>query len=128
MEITAWDVYLVLQMDQFCLGAVVVFWIAMCLSLATAMFWGIMCSCRDLSCEAIKRKRKLAYIAMIGLVMTCLFGAIAMALPTTKTLAAIYIVPKIANSEELGKWGELVPLARQRMAELLEKDQKELKK
>lgn len=104
---TAWDVYWMMQADQlrglFLLGAAVSGFSSFFLTLT---FSEIGDEATVDGTKSFWRCVKWAWAA------TALFGAAAVVTPSTKTIAAMYVLPRLANNEQLQKdAGEVYELA-----------------
>ena len=66
---------------------------------------------------AINNTAKKLFICMV--IVTCLLSGTRTMLPTTKEMAAIYVIPKIANNENVQEIGsEMITLAKEWLKEL----------
>lgn len=96
--ITPMQMYWLLKLDDICGFSIVV------VSVASLVF--LFCTIGKLSlygetCDT----KSITKTRNISLCVALFFGAIAMLLPTTKQMAAIYVVPAIANNEKIQQIG-----------------------
>lgn len=103
--ISAWEIYWVLQLDTIGAAAEISSFLGVFIMPFVAGF---------LVCEV---KTWPAYVASAALIAAWLVvTAVAVFLPSTKTAAAMFVIPKIANSEVIqAEAGELYELAKQAM-------------
>lgn len=86
---------------------------------ATILFFGafVNCAAEDLS-DSAKQAKGLAIKTTIGFIFSALICVLA---PNTKQAAVIYILPKVANNEDIqGLGSDLVQLAKQWVEEQVE--------
>ena len=98
--ITPMQMYWLLKLDD--IGAFCIFAIFACIAL---LFIPVMAYCNvndDLNEKEKKGARILFCLAVIGGVF---FGAVKTLLPSTKQMAAIYVVPAITNNEKIQQIG-----------------------
>lgn len=94
MDITPFDVYLVMQMDSIS----DIFIVLSCIFGALA-FIGLLAYVPlsdKIDENGMKRHFKRVKVAFVLFIMFCVTSSL---IPNTKTLAAMYILPKVANSE-----------------------------
>jgi len=95
MTITAFDIYLVSLADKIISPAGFI----ACLSLAITIFlfaiWFFSVS--DTTSEAEQAK----FVARITMAITIVCGSIAVFVPSSKTIAAMYVLPAIVNNEHI---------------------------
>lgn len=133
MNITPIEIYWLTRLDEFSILFGIVFFVLVSLAIANVI-GGLfaMDEARDNRClnrgnrdevpkaEARVRMR-FSRAAKIG-VAAFLFGLVVSLMPSTKQMAAIIIIPKIANSETIAEMGdaakEMVGLAREWMRTL----------
>ena len=103
--ITGWDVYWITRLDVAQSTASCLAWLSF-MVLAMVLFWlGIHWGTKYTSHEEglsdfTKKYRKPILIPLICLL---LFAFLSVVIPTTKEAVAIYMIPKIANNEQVQK-------------------------
>ena len=109
MEISAWTIYWITRCDAICCVAI----ISAIASALMASVWIPMCL--DLEC----RKTTLVMGVIVFVSMLLLSIGIAIFVPSTKQAAAIIVIPKIANSQNVKDLGTgVVELAKEWIVEL----------
>lgn len=115
--ITPWEIYWVLQLDSIraCLVTVAVLSGPVA---ALTLFIGAMArDCMDLSDESWARAKRMVKRLTVTL---CVSLALASLLPSTKTAAAMIIVPKIVNSLTIQhEAGDIYNLAKQALRDAI---------
>jgi len=118
MNITSLTVYLVMQMNTLISGIVVL----LCVISIGAFASGACILSQDFSKKTeIMAKRYLKWALPIIFVL----GIMLMVVPNSKTLAAMYVLPKIANSEVIqGEAKELYYFAKEGLRNLVNDNEK----
>ncbi len=130
-EISAWDIYWVLQLDSI---NVVVFILAFGGSIGTALFWLSGALFLDLAVkfpelasskqEAATGRAQVRVAKRMAAALIPIF-VLAALLPSTKTAAAMYVIPAVANNETLRKEaGELYGLAKDALKDAVGHEEK----
>lgn len=105
--ISAWDIYWVMQLDSIAVAAVI-FGIFLAIGTFIALIIGY---CEDKP-EALGAGKKLAGATF------AMFAAVAF-LPSTKTAAAMIVIPAVANNEAIQREaGDLYAIAKDALREL----------
>lgn len=115
--ISAWDIYWVMQLDTIgmAMGTISVFGL-----IVVAVVWGAA------ACEIRRLWGYLVAVAVTGVWFVCLLAAIF--LPSTKTAAAMFVIPAVANNETIQKEaGDLYKLAKQALREAVDAPKDEAK-
>lgn len=119
MTLTAWDIYLVTRMDSLKFFFVLV---AILSAVCIAFFVTRWIDASDYFDGKEEAAKKMAYAAKRIMIFFCplLVGAFGIVLtPSTKTLAAMIVLPAIVNSEAVQQIpAELTTLAREWLQEL----------
>lgn len=119
MEITPFEIYLVMQMNSLCV-------LLLILCLATG---GIsVLSFIELLCPfATEEKRTfLKKVLKISVPLSIVFLLLFAVTPSTKTVAAMYVVPKVVNNENAQKLpDEMLQLFRESIKDMMPKKGKE---
>lgn len=96
--ITPMQMYWLLKLDDICGFSIVV------LTVALLVFF--FCTIGILAfCDKLCNRKRITKTRNIALCVALFFGSIAMFVPSTKQMAAIYVVPAIANNEKIQKIG-----------------------
>lgn len=113
MEITSTTIYLITRLDG--IGRLLT-WASI---LAALLFILLICFCADKETIDAKTEKNAVRTCRVFLVASVFLVVLNVLTPTTKEMAAIVVIPKVANSEAVQGLGNgLVDLARQWMAEL----------
>jgi hypothetical protein len=108
--ITSWDIYWITRLDSICVVAAVT-WIALGIIMAVVIGPVLI----EGKWDSAKR------FFRVGVVVACSALFIGVFTPSTKEFAAIYLIPKIANNEQVQKVPEnLVRLLNAKMEAWLE--------
>lgn len=114
MNISPWEIYWVLQLDSigalFFVGAIVSAFAA-----AGILFAGALATDRGCypSAEQDKSWAQLKRLALRALVLTCVLAPCAALTPSTKTAAAMIVLPAVANNKAIQhEAGDLYKLAK----------------
>lgn len=97
--ITAWDIYLLTRLDSllsFAQGLCVLTIIGLIVCLVGSL---VSCLCADEMAEGIPKKWRKAF--WIVLPITIFINFVEITIPSTKTVVAMWGIPKIVNNEEL---------------------------
>lgn len=109
MEVSAWTIYWITRCDAICLVATIL----VRASAVIALFW--IPACIDLNCKP----KTIAVGGIMHVSMFLLSLGVAVFVPSTKQAAAILVIPKIANSQEVKDIGTgIVELAKEWIVEL----------
>lgn len=119
MTLSAWDIYLVTRMDLLRMFFVAVTALSVACTAFFALCW-IDAGVSWHSKEETKEKRAFAAKRIMMFLCPLLVGVFGVILtPSTKTLAAMIVLPAIVNSEAVQQLpGELTTLAREWLQEL----------
>ena len=114
-------IYWVTRMDAVCVfleALAIACAFAACIVLVVAVIFPVASGDKSAAEPSIRTARKWACFLALGVLV---FGVARVATPTTHELAAILVIPKIANSEVLQKEaGDLYDLAKQWLSEQAE--------
>jgi len=110
---TPWTIYWLTRLDTLH-GSAVAFFVFSCISaLVTAFIWAmVLGECPNAEEETVNRtgRKVLRWVILVGAVA----GLLAALIPTTKEMAAIIVVPKVLNNEDVQAMGSDLPkLARE---------------
>lgn len=122
MTITPWTIYLITVLGNIKYAATCLTTVVFC-AIAFAVFLCFLCSTDPDSLVENLKKAKRLFKNAIAAVAVC--GALTIFVPSSTTLAAMYVLPAVVNSEfvqELPK--ELVELARTYVRNLIEEQKK----
>lgn len=113
MEITAWDIYWVMQLDTIGVAASLI------------SFLGLILIPLAVGASVFEIKRAWAYFTTAGLALVWMLALLtAIFLPSSKTAAAMLIIPAIANSVTIqNEAKDIYALAKQGLSELVKPDQ-----
>lgn len=111
---TAWDVYWVMQADSVRWSFAAIAVLLGIVTLSTAF-----CAADEDEPEDVRASsNRISWMALFGLFVVAVCG---MMYPTTKTMAAMYVLPKLANNEQLQQdAGDVYELAIQAIKEQLQ--------
>lgn len=111
--ITSWDIYWVMQMDSIGIGA------------GLGAFMGLVASALLWAYALDEPNRGAAVLAALTSLLTVTLFAVAVFLPTTKTAAAMVVLPAIVNNEEVkGEARELYDLAKSALQKAVKDEEK----
>lgn len=96
--ITPMQMYWLLKLDDICGFSIVV------LTVASLVFFFCTIGKRAF-CDELCNTKSITTTRNIALYVALFFGFIAMFVPTTKQMAAIYVVPAIVNNEKIQQSG-----------------------
>lgn len=118
MHISAWDVYWVLQLDSIgglLVAATILSGIATCVTL----FIGALMTDRDF-CHSEQQDAQWLKVKRLSLqffIATCVFAPCATLIPSTKTAAAMIVLPALVNNTSVQhEAGDLYKLAKEALA------------
>lgn len=119
MEITPFEIYLVMQMDSFCVLFSVLFLFMGGLALASVF---VVC---EYDTEN-KRRTLFKKVLMVTATLSVVSLLLAVFIPSSKTVAAMYVVPKIVNNENVQKIpDEMLQLFRESIKDMTPRKGKE---
>lgn len=119
MEITPFEIYLVMQMNSLC-------WLLLILCLVTGGI-SVVSFIELLSVFTTEEKRTpLKRVLKISVPLSIVFLLLFVFTPSTKTVAAMYVVPKIVNNENVQKLpDEMLQLFHESIKDMMPKKGKE---
>ncbi|WP_428041419.1 hypothetical protein [Candidatus Avelusimicrobium fimicolum] len=98
--ITPMQMYWLLKLDDIIGGCVL-----MCGVLLACMLLSVLIFCNANEMENVKVKKYAGISFLLAMIGIIFFGAVRVFLPSTNQMAAIYVVPAIANNEKIQQIG-----------------------
>lgn len=130
-EISAWDIYWVLQLDSLNATVSLIGVAFLAAGVAALIATGFHAGNDDFSCNRGKdderkaTRRRIMKIPAVALPASALLFVATGFLPSTKTAAAMYIIPAVANNETLRQEAsELYGLAKEALKEAVGHEEK----
>ncbi len=119
MEITPFEIYLVMQMDSLC-------WLLFILCTVTGGVSVVSFVELLIDFTTEEKRAPLKKVLKINVPLSIMFLLLFVATPSTKTVAAMYVVPKVVNNENVQKLpDEMLQLFRESVKDMMPKKGKE---